>query len=216
MGKKTKTGKKITSLARPSLHGNWLKITLVSLIIILFCLHIALTAYLLATVSIMKRTTDPLVIRSMVFSAVDGLRKSSPVDFRTGDNYFPEARIFVPNNQLAHTLLYSYTPASKSDSGEIFDEELTVTSESIMSRSKLPIMSAEGIGSVFEFIPQMQACNRAFVIKFVDTKPQFSETTLQAKASLDDGRTAYIFKDVGCKVDTNDLQSALLKARSFM
>jgi hypothetical protein len=151
----------------------------------------------------------------MIFNAVDGLRKTAPTNHLTGDLYMPEAHVFVPYNQLVKSLVYSYEPADKLDTGEIINEELTISSLDIISRAKVSGVSASGIESVFATIPQLQACSRAFIVKFVDTKPQYSETTAQAKVTLQDGRTAYIYKDVGCKIDTQEVQNALLKIRSF-
>jgi len=207
-----KKAKKQTRTKQPK---NWVKVGVIACVGLLCSFHIAATAYLWVTVGNIRDTTDPIIIRSMVFNAVDGLRKQAPVDVKTGDHYIPEARMVVPHNQLLKSLVYSYEPASKGDGGEVFDEELTLSSPATISRAKVPGTAAVGVEALFESIPELQACSRAFVIKFVDTKPQFSETTLQAKVSLEDGRTAYIYKDVGCKIDTEEVQNALLKVRSF-
>jgi hypothetical protein len=118
--------------------------------------------------------------------------------------------------ETSSSILYSYTPASTADNGDVIDEEVTITSSLVMSSAKVQGMSAQGVAAFLESTPQLQACSRAFVIKFVDKKPQFAETTLQTKVSLKDGRTAYIHKGVGCKVpNSQDLQNTLLTVRSY-
>ncbi|NBU34311.1 hypothetical protein EBS40_06835 [bacterium] len=171
---------------------NKLKVIGLASLAIISIFHILVTAYLFTEVYIIRKDTDPLVIRSMVFSSVDAVRKPAPVNFATGDSYVPEAKIYMPRTETSSSALYSYSAASTFDNGDVKDEEVTITSSSVMSSAKVKGMTTQGVAAFLESIPQLQACSRAFFIKFVDTKPQFAETTFLAKVPLQDGRTAYI------------------------
>lgn len=207
--------KSIKTNSAKKLQKPRLKLLLIGIVVLIFFAHILVTAYLFTTVYIIRKDTDPIVIRSMVYSAVDGLRKPVPVNYVNGDSYFAEAKVYVPFMQSLQTLLYGYSPASTQD-GERFDEELIVTSSSVISAAKVSGMGAQGVSAFLETIPQLQACSRAFLIKFVDATPQYSsDYKLQAKVSLADGRTAYVYKDTGCKTHTGELQNALLTIRSY-
>jgi len=199
------------------LQKNWLRIAVITVIALVCFAHILVTSYLFITVKVMKKDTDPLVIRSMVFNAVDGLRKPLPVNFATGDSYIPEAKVYIPRIDTSSSFLYSYSAAGTANNGERIDEEIILTSTSIVSSAKVQGVSAQGVGAFFDTVPLLQACTRAFTVKFVDAVPQFNaDTTLQAKVPLQDGRTAFIYKDAGCKVSNlQEAQNALLTIRSY-
>ena len=211
MAKKTKISK---SSQRPK--KEWIKPFIVSILVLILIVHIAVTTYLFIMVKYIKKDTDPLVIRSLVYAAVDGLRKPAPVNYTTGDSYVPEAKVFIPNSQSASSIMYSYVPSSVDTNNDPIDEEITITSTAIMGSSKVLGMSAAGATAFFESVPRLQACSKVFTIKFVNAKPQFNDqATLQAKVQLQDGRTAYVYKDPGCNADTQELQNSLLKIRSY-
>ena len=126
MKKSIKTNSAKQQNSAKKLQKPRLKLLLIGIVVLIFFAHILVTAYLFTTVYIIRKDTDPIVIRSMVYSAVDGLRKPVPVNYVNGDSYFAEAKVYVQFMQSLQTLLYGYSPASTQD-GERFDEELIVT-----------------------------------------------------------------------------------------
>src|SRR4051812_5030110 len=67
---------------------------------------------------------DTTQVVSLIIASVENLSKVAPVDPRTGNVYFPEARLVVPMSTSSAVLRYSYIPASGN-----FPEELMVNNQ---------------------------------------------------------------------------------------
>lgn len=138
------------------------------------------------------RQAHMVQIRELIMTAVQNLKKTAPVDPKTGDVYFPESRLYLPRPDYALEISY------RQDSGDISDanSELTVSTRSTFGSTKM--YSANTIDELFEQVPKLQACSRG--VKIVSAKFDINDEQNQLKhtITLNNGQTRYIYLEKEC------------------
>ncbi len=147
-------------------------------------------------------------IRELIMMAVENLKKTAPVDPKTGDVYFPESRLYLPRPDYALDISY------RQDTGDISDAngELTISTKSVFGSTKM--YSANSIDDLFKQVPKLQACARG--VKIVSQKFDASDSTNELKhtVTLGNGQTKYIYLEKDCP-ELEPLADALKNLRAY-
>lgn len=135
------------------------------------------------------KVTQTVAIKELIISAVEGLSKDTPLDYKTGDVYFPEAKLYLPASNVTFPLLYQFSPAIDG-----LPQELRITSKYLVNAKTSALHSANDMDELFRAVPIMQSCSRGVLVQdkpFEDSQP--SETV-----KLADGRTLYLQHETKC------------------
>lgn len=127
-------------------------------------------------------------IRTVVTSAVDNLHDPAVVEAKSGDDYFPEAKLYLPASSYNSRITYSYQDA---------ENYLNISSKSVMATAKSLSYNARDVETYFMHLPQIQACNRGVALYF--SKPtELNGTKLAWEKKLRDNRVVYAYRETNC------------------
>ena len=147
-------------------------------------------------------------MRELILQAVNGLKKEAPVDTRTGDIYFPESRLYLPNPGLALPLTYLWDKGNVTDS----QGELSVSTRPVKGTTE--IITASNNTELFAAVPKLQACSRG--VKLVYQKFPADDTNNQLKhtVQLDDGRVLYVYIEKECP-ELNEIADLFKNVKTY-
>ena len=130
--------------------------------------------------------------RELIILAVRGVKKDAPVEPRTGDIYFPESKLYLPNPGLALPLTYLFDAGNVTDS----QSELSVSTYPVRGTEKL--YTARNVDELFQAVPKLQACSRG--VKLVHKKFPQSDTQNELKRTvrLSNGQNLYVYIEKDC------------------
>lgn len=172
---------------------------------------LVLGIYFLTTYAISLHKTvnqaSMVPIRELIVNSVEALKKNAPVDPVTGDIYFPESNLYIPNPKSNHTLTYAWSASSPES-----PEELSVSLSYIPGTEAL--YAADGVESMFKSVPKLQACSRG--VKIVKTSLNETENSVEFFKSipLQDGINASIYTQKDCP-ELNEIAEILTKIRAY-
>jgi hypothetical protein len=150
---------------------------------------------------------DLIGIREAILLSNTGLQSSAPVDPKTGDIYFPEAKLFVPNDPANgfHHLTYTY---------EKEDNRTSVSSRQLYTRHASKLYISTDFEGMMAYVPTFQACMRGVVL--VDNKidGQEGEVTLQKTVNLNNGKKLYLYTENACP-DLSEIVTRLESIQSY-
>src|SRR6185437_6438322 len=86
-------------------------------------------------------------IRELILLATRGVKKDAPVDPKTGDVYFPEARLYLPNPHTALALTYL------EDTGNIADSQSSLTVSTYPVLGSTNLYTAQNSKQLFAAVP---------------------------------------------------------------
>lgn len=152
-----------------------------------------------------SRYTDTIAIREMIISAVEGINTYAPVDHRTGDTYFPEARLYLPAETPSVPLSYRY-----SESVGDLPQELLVTSRNLINAKASALHGTTHMEELFQKVPELQSCARGVSIQ---TKP-FDNNSPFETVAVADGRTLYLQHEDECP-DLAETMQSLKNLKSY-
>lgn len=130
--------------------------------------------------------------RDLILLAVRGVKKDAPVDFKTGDVYFPEAKLYLPSPDLALPLTYYYDKGNGAD----FAEELTVSTYPVRGTEKMYI--AKNQEELFAAVPKLQSCSRGIRITLKVSPESVEDLELLHKYKLNNGDDVYVYLEKSC------------------
>lgn len=147
-------------------------------------------------------------IRELILLAVRGVKKDAPVDARTGDIYFPESRLYLPNPGMALPLTYLQ------DTGDIADAQSELSISTYPVRGTTNLYTARNQTELFAAVPKLQACSRG--VKVVHQQFPRSDTTniLKHTVHLQNGHNVYIYLEKGCP-ELNSVADSLANLRTY-
>lgn len=133
-----------------------------------------------------------VTIRELLISSVNASKKTAPVEPRTGDVYFPESKLYVPNPEMAVPLTYAFYK------GDAADPRAELSIGTYPVRGTEALYMAQDQTSLFAAVPKLQACARG--IKLVYQKPpdSGSDNQLKHEVQLKNGKTLYIYLEKAC------------------
>lgn len=127
-------------------------------------------------------------IRELIIDGVYGAKSDAPIDPKTGDVYFPQAKLYLPNTSSYLRLTYAYD----NESGE-----LSVGNKAALNQGITSLYNAQGFRELFDKVPYLQACQRGVTVthqKLVDAP----EKELRQTVQLANGKTAYLYIEKAC------------------
>jgi hypothetical protein len=130
--------------------------------------------------------------RDLILLAVRGAKKNAPVDAKTGDVYFPEAKLYLPNPNIALPLTYFY------DTGENNNhtEELSISTYPVRGTEQL--YTAKNQKELFDAVPKLQSCARGFKVTYKAMAHASDGITLQHSRTLQNGKQIFIYLEKTC------------------
>jgi hypothetical protein len=131
-------------------------------------------------------------VRELIITAARGLKKNAPVDPKTGDVYFPEARLYVPDPSTPLTLTYL------NDVGGVSDPQSEISASSYPLYGTANLYEARNIKQLFDAVPKFQACARGVKLVYKQFPSSDTVNVLQYVVHLGNGKTLYIYQEKSC------------------
>lgn len=131
-------------------------------------------------------------VRELILLAVRGVKKDAPVDARTGDVYFPESKLYLPNPGMTLPLTYLY------DKGDVanFQVELSVSTYPVRGTEALYI--ARNQENLFAAVPKLQSCSRGIKLVYQRFSNNDIENELRHTVLLNNGKELYVYLEKDC------------------
>jgi hypothetical protein len=144
-------------------------------------------------------------IRELLIDAVRNTKTDAPVDPKTGDIYFPQARLYVPNNSSYTQLTYAYNPGDGAD--------LTIANKTALNQGIASLYSAQGFYELFSKLPYLQACQRGVTVAYQQLNDA-PEKELRQTVQLANGKTAYLYIERACP-ELHETAELLMNLKSY-
>ncbi len=152
------------------------------------------------------KQASSLGISAIVLNATSTLTSAAPVDFKTGDIYFPQARLSVPSDSSFTNLLYAYVPE---------DNYLLINSRQVQGRNEAQMYSARNTEEAIRQIPKLQACQRGIRLAYAKLKDvKAGEYDLRSTVRLNNGKDIYIYLNKSCQ-ELYQIAELLKKVRAY-
>jgi hypothetical protein len=151
-------------------------------------------------------------IRQQVLEGVSSTKHVAPIDAKTGDTYFPEAKLFVPYAKDVWGITYEYSEnnASSKDTSILSISSVQTFQEVKAATNISGVFTTE---QVFERLPNIQACQRGIDLTY--TKDGQEDTkVLKTTITLNNGKVLYMFVEKNCKF-TDKLEKALENIQTY-
>ena len=114
-----------------------------------------------------QATTEP--IRTLIARAIEGLGTPAPVDAKTGDVYFPPAKLYLPASNAGND---GFTPATYKYSWDAAERTLTVIDVMVRQQAVTKLYTVQGLERLFEQVPYAQACSRGVMVMPAGKTPE--------------------------------------------
>ena len=154
---------------------------------------------------------DPTAIRESLIGSIQSLKSPAPVDAKTGDVYFPDAKLFVSKPPSGTTLTYSYDDFSTV--GQLSKPVLSISSSQLINEILPDLYNAQNSFELFEELPHLQACQRGVSIASNPITDD-AEVKLHHEQKVADGRNLYIYTDNRC-AEAERIIDALKNLQSY-
>ena len=147
-------------------------------------------------------------IRELILTSVRGVKKDAPVDAPTGDIYFPEAKLYLPNPNLALPLTYLY------DTGDVANaqSELSVSTYPVWGTTQM--YTAVDQDQLFAAVPKLQACSRGIKVVHNKFPSNDADNLLKHTVRLNNGQSVYIYVEKNCP-ELNTFADAFTELRAY-
>lgn len=145
-------------------------------------------------------------LRELILSAARGSKKNAPVEAKTGDIYFPESRLFLPNPGIPVAITY----AASIEDGTGFASGINVSTYPVWGSTQL--YSANNSERLYEAMPKFQACLRGISVVYSPVADE--QTELKQTVTLGNGRVAYVYQEKNCP-ELNDLADSFKNLQSY-
>lgn len=134
------------------------------------------------------RQAELTPMRDLIVDAVKNTKVDAPIDPKTGDIYFPQARLYLPNTSSYTQLTYAYSAEDGAD--------LTIANKIALNQGIASLYSAQGFRELFEKLPYLQACQRGVTVSYKVLDD--AEKELRQTVQLANGKTAYLYIEKSC------------------
>lgn len=145
------------------------------------------------------------ITRSLIINGEQNTKRDAPIDAKTGDVYFPQARLYLPVDISGDVLSYSYDP----------DEEiLSVSSRAVFNEVSAKLYTAKDIEELFSHVPKLQSCQRGVSITRTSSSNLESTNVLKATIKLSNNDQLYIYQENDCP-ELNDTVERLKNLKQY-
>ncbi len=188
-------------------------IKIIAVTIVLILMGVAGLFYGSVVFHYYKQTADlthAIQMRDLILESIPG--EAAPVDFKTGDIYFSEARLYLPKTTelQSRSLTYYYSSESYNGSGP----ELTVSSRQAISQATQVMNNADSVEKVFEAVPKLQACSRGVKLLYTKPNPAIPEDDFKQTVQLNNGKQLHIYIEKACP-ELNSMAKALAGIKAY-
>jgi len=139
-------------------------------------------------------------IRLFILQAAEITKTDAPIEPKTGDIYFPEARLYLPASPALSKI--TYAPAADTGNGVT----LSVSTKAIFHQAAVPMHNAKDNDELFQGVPKLQACQRG--VKLVYSRMDDEQIELRHTIPLSNGKTLYMYTEKLCP-ELNETADAL-------
>lgn len=147
-------------------------------------------------------------MREMMLLSVEAVKKDAPVEAKTGDVYFPGARLFVPAPVSSlDVLTYSY------DDDGTSQPDFSISNKRIFNLNASKVYAANNMNELLEQIPKLQACQRGISILYAQNDDD-SLGDLKQMVDLSNGKKLYMYADSACP-ELNDVLPLLKQIKTY-
>lgn len=144
-----------------------------------------------------------LAVTELIVRAAEDLKADAPVEAKTGDVYFPQARLYVPAPAEPLRLTYAYDPTEK---------VLSVSSRGIFGRKAAKLYQTNTVKDSFEHVPELQACQRGVSVAYTQISGRAKD--LKHTARLQNGNDLYMYAEAACP-DLEEVITVLKNVQSY-
>lgn len=138
---------------------------------------------------------NPTTVRTALVESLKELNHPAAVDAKTGDVYFPEAKLYLPRgDKVLDEYFYTYYDR-RTGVGE--GHELSIVSKSVMQRAISSLYGARDSVGVFNKMPHAQACARGILLTDAPLA-QLDGRKLDHRQTSVDGRVWYVYTSPKC------------------
>jgi hypothetical protein len=132
--------------------------------------------------------------RELIVRAVEGIKPNAPIDPKTGDVYFPEARLYLPAAS-AMQLTYSYDSP-----GEGGHEQLNISNKLVLNQNVAKLYTGRTLEEVFAAVPKLQSCQRGIALVYSDAEKPSADSGMELKQTvrLNNGKDLYFYLEKEC------------------
>jgi hypothetical protein len=141
--------------------------------------------------------------RELLLLAVDGLIVPAPIDAKTGDAHFPQAKLYLPGTPAFPQLTYTYDDS---------DNVLRVSTRQQYTANASKLYSAHTQNELFSQVPHLQACSRGVILRTTTTQDD-SLKPIGTKV-LKNGKTLYVYNEKQCS-ELDELAKQLVNVQSY-
>jgi hypothetical protein len=139
-------------------------------------------------------------ISYFIAGAIDGLTNEAPTASYSNQQFIDSAKVKFTKTESVN-LYYFYVPefSEEIDSEYIYNgPHLQLSSEQLVKSSLTRLRESLKVEDTIEKVPGVQNCSRLYIVNFEDNTPAFySEYKKVYTKTLEDGRTAYVWKATG-------------------
>jgi hypothetical protein len=150
-----------------------------------------------------------VVTRELILRAAEGTKTPAPVDPKTGDIYFPEARLYLPSNQIVKALTYGYGSV-----GENGQDQLSISSRSVFNRTAARLYTAQNTAEMFSAVSQLQSCQRGMKLSYTKLTQSSDIDELKQTVILNSGHELYVYVEKDCS-QLNDLAIQMKAVQAY-
>jgi hypothetical protein len=131
-------------------------------------------------------------IRELIVQAARGLKKDAPVEPRTGDVYFPESRLYLPNPKMPLALTYLL------DTDDVTDAQSELSISTYPIRGTTALYTAKNNLELFAAVPKLQACLRGVKLVYQKFPATDTQNVFQYTTRLDNGKDLHVYIEKDC------------------
>lgn len=179
-----------------------------SLLIVLIAVGLLLIVIVAKKIQQYDYATSVTPLRELVLRSSANSKRDALVDPKTGDVYFPEAKLFVPYNANLGRLTYSYDQALQNT------PKLTVSNQAVFARASIPLYNAKNSDELFKAVPKLQACQRGVKLTYEKIDPALREGELKRTVQLSNGKILYMYIEPTCP-DLNEVLDTLQTIKPY-
>lgn len=129
-------------------------------------------------------------IRELVLNSSKGTKTNAAVDPKTGDQYFPEAKLYVP---AAHVQGERLTYDVSSSQGKI---EISVSSQTVFEHAAAKLYQAKDSEQMFRGVPELQACQRGVSLSYTPLSGDHADgKKLHQAVRLNNGKMLHMYAE---------------------
>lgn len=148
-----------------------------------------------------------VAIRELVIKSAEQTKTDAVRDPKTGDIYFPEAKLYLPVQNVSK-LTYNVIPGNE-------HTDLTVSSSAVFNQMAAELYSTSNMEEMFKRVPHMQACSRGVEVMHTPLAASELEAKEQvATVQLNNGKAVHIYTERACP-ELKSTAEALKQLRSY-